>query len=169
MSNKTISLAALTSITSATGRLATEEIKVEGLDKPQKRTYGVLNLETGDGKIELRLSEFDGIYKGFVNVWPAISGIKSQINEANRDETKATKDLIKAEKEAALKAEKEAAAKKRDEDKAKVKAEKEAAAKKAKEDREAAAKKALEEKKKADAAKAKKAADAKAKKDAANK
>lgn len=167
--SKTISLAALVSIKSATGRIATENVPVEGLKEPQKRTYGVLTLTTDDGKVDLRLDEFDGIYKGFVNVWPAISGIKQQIIEANRAETAATRAAIKADKDAAAKAEKE-----------KAKAEREAAAKKAKEDKEAAAKKAKEEKAAADAKakaekekkdkeQAKKAADAKAKKDAAGK
>ena len=167
--SKQISLLALTSIISATGRIATEEVKVEGVEKPQKRTYGILNLETEDGKVELRLDQFDAIYKGFVNVWPGISSVKAQIIEANRAETKATKDAIKADKEAALKAEKEAAAKKREEDRAKAKADKDAAAAKAKKEREDAAAKAKKDKEAADAKKLKAAADSKAKKDAAAK
>lgn len=167
--SKQISLLALTSITSATGQIKTEEVKVEGIETPQKRTYGVLTLTTEEGKVDLRLDEFDRIYKGFVNVWPAISGIKSQIIEANRAETKATRDAIKAEKDAATKAEKDKAKADREAAAAKAKKDKDDTAAAAKKKKEDDAKAAAEQKKKDDAAKAKKAADAKAKTDKAGK
>lgn len=165
----TVSLAALTSIKSATGRIATEDVQVEGTEKPQKRTYGILTLDTDDGKLELRLDQFDGIYKGFVNVWPGISGVKQQVIEANRAETKATRDAIKAEKDAATKAEKDKAKADREAAAAKAKKDKEDAAKKAKDEKAAADAKAKKDKEAADAKKLKAASDAKAKKDTAAK
>lgn len=165
--SKQIALAALTSIKSAVGKVLTEKVTIDGLKDQQTRTYGVLSLDTEAGKVEIRLDEFDAIYKGFVNVWPAISGIKNQIIEANRTETKATKDAIKADKDATAKAEKDKAKAERE---AKAKADKDAKEAKAKADKEAKDAKAKadkEAKEKADKAQVKKAADAKAKKDAA--
>lgn len=154
----TVSLEALTSITGASGEI----------DKgPDDKTIGVLTLETGAGEVSITVAQFDAIYKGMVNCWPAVKPLKDKVITAQREETKAAKEAEREATKAAKKAEKEAAKKARDEEAAKKKAEKEAKAKADKEAKEKAEKEAAAKKAKEDKEKAKKAADEKAKKDKA--
>jgi predicted ribosome quality control (RQC) complex YloA/Tae2 family protein len=152
----TISHAAISTITGATGRITKDD---EG------KTIGILTLETSGGPQEMLLSTFDGIYKGFVNCWPAVHPLKQEVVSAQREETKAEKAKEREEAIAAKEQEKAAAKAKREEEQAAIKAakEKEKADAKAKKDKELADAKVAKEK--ADAAKLKTAADAKAKAD----
>src|SRR5882672_4042556 len=140
MSNDKISIAQLTSIESATGKIA----EVDG------KTTGILSIQTGAGEIEMTLDEWDALYRGTVKVWPGLSPLKAKVVAARRNETKLAKEQER-KAEADRKAGEKAAAKK-------TRADKLAAAKDAKVDKEKAA---AEAKKKADTAKAAKAASAK--------
>lgn len=151
MSKETIGLDALTTIKSATGKVVKHD---------DGTCSGMLTLDTDAGKLELTLDQFDAIYRGFVNCWPAITPLKRQIIETNREAVKVIKQKEREDAKAKKKAEREEARKKREAEREAVKKAKEEAAAKAKAEAEAKRKADAEAKQKADMEKAKAAAKA---------
>jgi len=81
--------------------------------KVDGKTVGVLTFDSASGSNhELSISDFDNIYKSFVNCWPVVKPLKEQMVTAQREEGKAGRE-----------AEKVAAKEKKVADRAKAKAE----------------------------------------------
>lgn len=139
--------------------------------KVDGKTIGILVFDTDSGtNLEMPLSQFDAIYKSFVNAWPTVKPLKESLVDIQREEGKAEREATKAAEKAKRDEERKQAkadmASKREADKAKKAAEKaQAKAEAAKQKAEAAAKKAEEDIK---AAEQKKAEDTKKLQEAAD-
>jgi flagellar biosynthesis GTPase FlhF len=138
-----------------------EAIKVV-MDRKSTPPTASMVIPTEDGEtVEVTMDEFDGMYRGFVRLWPIVKPAKTELlgllRESSIAEKAAAKEAAIAEKKAARAKEKE----ERDAKKAAEKAAKDKAREEAKEKREKEAADKLAAKEKA----AKDKADAKAKAD----
>ena len=102
--------------------------RMEKTEKGKAPTATLL-IPTDDGVLELDLNEFDGMYRGFVRLWPVVKPLKTELitiaRQHEADEKKARVEAELAEK----KARKEASMARRTQEREKASAEKEAAEK----------------------------------------